>query len=444
MNTSLKDRLGIPEAGSGPADPIRSLTALEVEWKQRIYDKLLTMLDLSLLSTVDEQQARTQIRDIGMRLIVEAAAPLSLAQRQFIVRRIEDEVLGHGPLEPLLADPSVSDILVNGARQVFVERKGKLHLTEVRFNDDQHLLNIIDRIVSGVGRRIDESSPMVDARLPDGSRVNAIIPPLALNGPVLSIRRFAVELLSVDDLLRIGTLSSAVADTLRGVVAARLNVLISGGTGAGKTTLLNILSSFIPRDERIVTIEDSAELQLQQPHVVRLETRPPNVEGRGEVSQRDLVRNSLRMRPDRIVIGEVRGAEALDMLQAMNTGHDGSLTTVHANTPRDALSRIETMVSMTGLPFSIKALRAQMASAINVVVQVERSEDGRRRVVSVQEINGMEGEIVTMSEIFSFRRTGVDETGKVLGALQPTGVVPGFHKRLSLRGIHIPTSVFRP
>jgi len=444
MNATLKDRLGRIENAAGPADLVRSLTPLELEWKQRIYDKLLTTLDLSLLSSTEEQQARTQIRDIGMRLIVEAAAPLSLAQRQFIVRRIEDEVMGHGPLEPLLADPSISDILVNGARQVFVERKGKLHLTEVRFTDDQHLLNIIDRIVSGVGRRIDESSPMVDARLPDGSRVNAIIPPLALNGPVLSIRRFAVELLSIDDLLQIGTLTPAVADTLHAVVAARLNVLISGGTGAGKTTLLNILSSFIPRDERIVTIEDSAELQLQQPHVVRLETRPPNVEGRGEVSQRDLVRNSLRMRPDRIVIGEVRGAEALDMLQAMNTGHDGSLTTVHANTPRDALSRIETMVSMTGLPFSIKALRSQMASAINVVVQVERSEDGKRRVVSVQEINGMEGEVVTMSEIFAFRRSGVDADGQVLGALQATGVVPGFHKRLSVRGFQIPTSVFRP
>jgi len=285
---------------------------------------------------------------------------------------------------------------------------------------------------------------MVDARLADGSRVNAIIPPLALNGPVVSIRRFAVELLGVEDLLNIGTLTRPVADVLRGVVAARLNVLISGGTGAGKTTLLNILSSFIPKDERIVTIEDSAELQLQQPHVVRLETRPPNIEGRGEITQRDLVRNSLRMRPDRIVIGEVRGAEALDMLQAMNTGHDGSLTTVHANTARDALGRVENMVSMTGLPFPIKALRAQIASAIQVVVQVERSEDGKRRVTSVQEINGMEGDIITMSEIFAFRRTGVDEQGQVQGTLLPTGVVPAFHKRLTLRGFNIPTTAFRP
>jgi pilus assembly protein CpaF len=444
MNPTLKDRIGISESGADATDKIRSMSPLEQEWKQRIYDKLLQVLDLSLLASVDETQARSQIREISMRLIVEGAAPLTLPQRQFIVRRIEDEVLGHGPLEPLLADPTVSDILVNGAGNVYVERRGKLERTEVRFRDDQHLLNIIDRIVSAVGRRIDESSPMVDARLADGSRVNAIIPPLAIDGPVLSIRRFAVELLSVDDLLKIGTLTPAVADVLRGVVAARLNVLISGGTGAGKTTLLNIMSGFIPRNERIVTIEDSAELQLQQPHVVRLETRPANIEGRGQVTQRDLVRNSLRMRPDRIVIGEVRGAEALDMLQAMNTGHDGSLTTVHANTARDALSRIENMVSMTGLPFPIKALRAQMASAIQVVVQVERGEDGRRRVVSVQEINGMEGEIITMSEIFAFRRSGVDEQGNILGALAPTGVVPGFHKRLTVRGINLPTSVFRP
>ena len=441
--TTLKHRLGIAESIAAATDKVRTLTPLEIEWKQRIHDKLLQVLDLSMLSSVEESQARTQIREVSMRLIVEAAAPLSLGQRQFIVRRIEDEVLGHGPLEQLLADTTISDILVNGAHQVYVERRGKLELTEVHFHDDQHLLNIIDRIVSAVGRRVDESSPMVDARLADGSRVNAIIPPLALDGPILSIRRFAVELLSVEDLLNIGTMTPAVADVLRGLVAARMNMVISGGTGAGKTTLLNIMSSFIPRHERIVTIEDSAELQLQQPHIVRLETRPPNIEGRGEVSQRDLVRNSLRMRPDRIVIGEVRGAEALDMLQAMNTGHDGSLTTVHANSPRDAFGRIETMVSMTGVPFPIKALRAQMASAINVVVQIERSEDGKRRLVSLQEVNGMEGDIITMSEIFAFRRTGLDDQGGVLGALVPTGVVPGFHKRLSLRGVNLPHSVYR-
>jgi pilus assembly protein CpaF len=444
MSTTLKHRLGLAESIVPATDKVRSLAPLEVEWKQRIHDKLLQVLDLSLVNSVSEAQARAQIREVSMRLIGEAAAPLSLGQRQFVVRRIEDEVLGHGPLEQLLADPTISDILVNGANNVYIERKGKLERTEVRFHDDQHLLNIIDRIVSAVGRRVDESCPMVDARLADGSRVNAIIPPLALNGPVLSIRRFAVELLTIEDLLNIGTLTQAVADLLQGVVAARLNIVISGGTGAGKTTLLNIISSFIPRAERIVTIEDSAELQLQQPHVVRLETRPPNIEGRGEVTARDLVRNSLRMRPDRIIVGEVRGAEALDMLQAMNTGHDGSLTTVHANSPRDAFSRIETMVSMAGLQFPIKALRAQMASAINIVVQVERGEDGKRRLVSLQEVNGMEGEIITMSEIFTFRRTGLDEQGNIQGAIMPTGVVPGFHKRLAVRGVNLPTSLFRP
>jgi pilus assembly protein CpaF len=304
------------------------------------------------------------------------------------------------------------------------------------------LRNVIDRIVSAVGRRIDESSPMVDARLKDGSRVNAIIPPLAVDGPMLSIRRFAVELLGAEDLIELGTLNEQVARVIEAIVKARLNIVISGGTGAGKTTLLNIVSGFISHTERIVTIEDSAELQLQQPHVVRLETRPPNIEGRGEVTQRDLVRNSLRMRPDRIVVGEVRSGEALDMLQAMNTGHDGSLTTVHANTPRDALGRIETMVSMTGLQFPIKTLRAQMASAINVIVQVERCEDGRRRLVSLQEVNGMEGDIITTSELFVFRRAGLDPEGNVLGRLEATGIVPGFFKRLAQRGINLPVEVF--
>ena len=443
MPTGLRDKLGLNNGAQvAPADNIRQLTAVEREWKQRIYSKLLTVLDLSLIGTLPLDQARLQIREITNRLLVEEAAPLSLPQRQFVARRIEDELMGLGPLEPLLADPTVSDILVNGPHSVYVERRGRLELTEVRFNDDAHLLNIIDRIVSAVGRRIDESSPMVDARLKDGSRVNAIIPPLAIDGPMLSIRRFSVDLLSAGDLVKLGTLTEACAEVLRAAVRARLNVLISGGTGAGKTTTLNVLSSFIPETERIVTIEDSAELQLQQPHVVRLETRPPNIEGRGEITQRDLVRNSLRMRPERIVVGEVRGAEALDMLQAMNTGHDGSLTTVHANTPRDALGRVETMVSMTGFQFPIKALRAQIASAINIVLQVERGEDGRRRLVSLQEINGMEGEIITMSEIFAFRRTGVDKEGNILGALNATGVVPAFFKRLSVRGINLPIEVF--
>jgi pilus assembly protein CpaF len=447
MAASLKERLGLGVAGEAEdsePETLRSLTPVEREWKQRIYDRLLKVLDLSLLTSVEEGIARTQIREITNRLFIEESAPLSMVQRQFLVRRIEDEVMGHGPLEPLLADPTVADILVNGPHAVYIERAGKLELTDVRFNDDAHLMNIIDRIVSAVGRRIDESSPMVDARLKDGSRVNAIIPPLAIDGPTLSIRRFTVELLSAADLTRLGTMDENVARVLQAIVRARLNVVVSGGTGAGKTTLLNILSGFIPPGERIVTIEDSAELQLRQPHVVRLETRPPNIEGKGEVTSRDLVRNSLRMRPERIIVGEVRGAEALDMLQAMNTGHDGSLTTVHANSARDALSRIETMVSMSGISFPIKALRAQMASAINVVVQVERSEDGRRRVSSLQEINGMEGDVITMSELFAFERSGVDKEGIVQGRTRPTGIIPSFYKRLTQRGIELPVEVFSP
>jgi pilus assembly protein CpaF len=401
-------------------------------------------MDLSLIGTLGDAQARDQIRDLTQRLLVEEAAPLNVEQRKRVVQRIEDEVLGLGPLEPLLQDPSISDILVNGANQVYVERGGKLQLTDVNFNDNQHLLNIIDRIVSGIGRRIDESSPMVDARLKDGSRVNVIIPPLALDGPTLSIRRFAVELLSMEDLTALGSVSAEVARVLHAVVKGRLNVLVSGGTGAGKTTLLNILSGFIPADERIITIEDSAELQLQQPHVVRLETRPSNIEGKGEVTQRELVRNSLRMRPERIIIGEVRGVEALDMLQAMNTGHDGSLTTIHSNSPRDALSRIENMVSMTGISFPTKTLRAQLASALDIVVQVERHEDGKRRLTSVQEINGMEGDVITMSELFRFEREGIDESGNVKGALRATGIVPAFQKKLSAKGIDLPTELFAP
>ena len=442
MSTTLKDRLGIETDAELDMDRLRTLSPLEMEWKRRIYDKLLEVADLTLVASLEKNKARTQIREITQRLFTEMGAPLALPQRQLLARRIEDEVLGLGPLEPLLNDPTVSDILVNGASSVYVERRGKLEPTTITFHDNAHLMNIIDRIVSAVGRRVDESSPMVDARLADGSRVNAIIPPLAIDGPMLSIRRFAVERLGMADLLRFGTLTEAVANVLRAIVLARLNVVISGGTGAGKTTLLNVLSGFIPSTERIVTIEDSAELQLQQPHIVRLETRPPNIEGKGEVPQRELLRNSLRMRPDRIVVGEVRGAEALDMLQAMNTGHDGSLTTVHANTPRDALGRIETMVSMTGISFPIRAMRAQIASAINIVIQVQRGDDGRRRLVSIQEISGMEGEVITMSEIFTFRRTGVDAQGNVLGSLDATGVVPAFHQRAAVRGIDLPVSVF--
>lgn len=420
------------------------LNPVEAEWREKIYQQLLKVMDLSLLDSLEPAEATRQIRDICLRLLEEHSAPLSTGVRQLVIKQITDEVLGLGPLEPLLTDHSVSDILVNGHGSVYVERHGKLQRTDVRFRDDQHLLNIIDRIVSSLGRRIDESSPLVDARLKDGSRVNAIIPPLAIDGPSLSIRRFAVDLLSAESLAQMGTLTPAIALVLKAIVRGRLNVLVSGGTGTGKTTMLNVLSSFIPHNERIVTIEDSAELQLQQPHVVRLETRPANIEGRGEVNQRELVRNSLRMRPDRIVIGEVRGAEALDMLTAMNTGHDGSLTTIHANTARDALGRIENMVSMTGATFPIKALRQQIASAIDVVIQLERQEDGRRRLVSVQEINGMEGDIITMTEIFAFERRGIGEQGEVLGDFRPSGMVPHFRDVLAKRGIELPLNLFRP
>lgn len=415
---------------------------LEAEWKQMILPRVLGTLDLSMIGTVEEKRTRAQIRDIANRLINEEAAPLSLIQRRHVVRQIEDEVMGLGPLEPLLADPSVSDILVNGPEHIYVERAGKLQRTAIRFHDDAHLLNIIDRIVSKVGRRIDESIPMVDARLHDGSRVNAIIPPLAIDGPVLSIRRFRKDALRMDDLVRFGSLNSTLIELLRSIVLGRLNVMISGGTGSGKTTLLNAMSAFIPERERIITIEDSAELQLQQPHVVRLETRQVNVEGRGQITQRDLVRNSLRMRPDRIVVGEVRGAEALDMLQAMNTGHDGSLTTIHANSSRDALSRVETMVAMTGIQFPITALRTQIASAIDVLIHMERQEDGCRRITSVQEINGMEADMIVMSEIFRFVRSGVDERGAVLGRFSATGIVPDFYDRIRKRGIELPITVF--
>jgi pilus assembly protein CpaF len=427
-----------------PFDRLRVLHPVEVEWKQRIYQRLLSLLDLARLSRTDDRTARIQIRDLTNRLFLEESAPLSLAQRQLIQRQIEDEVLGLGPLEPLLSDPTISDILVNGSGQVYLERKGKLERSSIRFHDDAHLMNIIDRIVSAVGRRVDESAPMVDARLKDGSRVNVIIPPLAIDGPVLSIRRFAVESLMPKDLIGFGTLTLEAMEVLEAMVHARLNIVISGGTGSGKTTLLNVLSGFVPENERIITIEDSAELQLRQPHVVRLETRPANIEGRGQVTQRDLVRNSLRMRPDRIVVGEVRGAEALDMLQAMNTGHDGSLTTIHANSARDALSRIETMVAMSGVQLPIRALRAQISSAISAVVHTERQEDGKRRLISLQEINGMEGDTITMTEIFSFQRRGMSAHGEVLGELRATGIVPAFYKRIKQRGIALPIDRFTP
>jgi pilus assembly protein CpaF len=422
---------------------IKSMSPAEQQWKAKVHDRLLQMIDLSLIDTLGKEQASKQIEEICQKILNDEAAPLNYQQRANIVDAIKDEVLGLGPLEPLLKDETISDILVNGCKDVYIERKGKLHRTDITFNDNRHLLSVIDRIVSAVGRRVDESSPMVDARLADGSRVNAIIPPLALDGPSLSIRRFAVDMLTAEDLVELGSITPEVAAVLEAVVKARLNILISGGTGSGKTTMLNIASGFIPHDERIITIEDSAELQLRQPHVVRLETRPPNIEGKGEINQRDLVRNSLRMRPERIVIGEVRGAETLDMLQAMNTGHDGSITTIHANSARDALARVETMVSMTGISFPIATLRAQIASAIDVVIQVERSQDGKRRLVSIQEIDGMEGDVITLSELFTFERHAMGEDGMVHGELKSTGVVPKFHKTLAAKGIDLPVSVFQ-
>lgn len=412
--------------------------------KNALRKKLMKVLDLSLISTLGRAEAESQILAIGQQMMNEDSVPLSLNSRQKVLKQILDDILGLGPLEPLLADKSIADILVNGFDNVYVERNGKLQRVDVSFSSDSHLMNVIDRIVSSVGRRIDESSPMVDARLQDGSRVNAIIPPLAVDGPLLSIRRFSIGRLTVDALIEKHTLTEPIANLLDAIVRGRMNVLISGGTGSGKTTLLNMMSGFIPHNERIVTIEDSAELQLQQPHVARLETRPPNIESKGEVTQRDLVRNSLRMRPDRIIVGEVRGTEALDMLQAMNTGHDGSMTTLHANSPRDALTRIENMVAMASAGMPIRAIRNQIASAIDVVLQVERQEDGVRRLISVQEINGMEGDVITMSELFAFKRRGKDEDGMVVGNYVATGIVPRFHEHLQQRGIELPLSLYNP
>jgi len=412
--------------------------------KVAIHSKLLDRVDLSALENIPEERLRDEIRQLVERLLAEEGTVLNDAERKRIVVDIQNEVLGLGPLEPLLADPTISDILVNTYKQVYVERFGRLQLTEVRFGSNAHLMKIIDKIVSRIGRRVDESSPMVDARLPDGSRVNAIIPPLALDGPLLSIRRFAVVPLKTADLIGHKTLTPEMAEMLAGLVKSKVNILISGGTGSGKTTLLNILSGYIPENERVVTIEDAAELQMQQPHVVRLETRPPNIEGKGEISQRALVRNSLRMRPDRIVIGEVRGGEALDMLQAMNTGHEGSMTTIHANTPRDALTRLENMVGMGGMTLPPKAMRQQISSAIAVVIQVSRMTDGKRKLVSIQEITVMEGEIITMQEIFTYEKTGIAQDGTVLGHFRATGIRPKFMQRLKTFGVPLPDEMFDP
>jgi pilus assembly protein CpaF len=412
------------------------------ELKAAIHRKLLQKVNLERLTSADREAVRREVLQLIEGLVGQDTTPMTYAEREQVSQEVLDEVFGLGPLEALLKDPTISDILVNNHKSVYIERRGLLERTTVQFRDDEHLRQIIDRIVSAVGRRVDESSPMVDARLPDGSRVNAIIPPLALDGPCVSIRRFGRDPLTAEDILRNNTMTQPMLDLVRACVKARLNILVSGGTGSGKTTFLNILSSFISDKERIITIEDAAELQLKQSHVVRLETRPPNVEGEGAVRQRQLVINTLRMRPDRIIVGEVRGEEALDMLQAMNTGHDGSLTTIHANTPRDALSRLETMVAMANLGIPESATRRQIASAINVVVQLSRMSDGTRKLVSVAEITGMEGEVVTMQEIFVFKKMGLGLLGEVLGEFVATGIRPKFSERLLAAGIRLPPDMF--
>lgn len=411
---------------------------------KRLYQVVFERINLERLQSLSSDQFRRELALLVERILEDERLPVNQAEHRRLVQDIQNEMIGLGPIEPLMLDPTISDILVNSHRQVYVERKGQLMLTSVQFHDDAHVMRIIEKIVSRVGRRIDESSPMVDARLPDGSRVNAIISPLALDGPVLSVRRFSVQPLTMKDLVARQTLTPQMAELLQALACAKLNILISGGTGSGKTTLLNVISGFIPSAERIITIEDAAELRLQQPHVVRLETRPPNIEGRGEVPQRALVRNALRMRPDRIILGEVRGAEAVDMLHAMNTGHEGSLATIHANTPRDALARLENMISMAGANLGLRAIRQQMSSAITVVIQLMRLSDGSRKLVSVHEITGMEGDVITTQEIFCFRRTGIAPDGKVKGYFSATGICPQFEQRLKECGVSLPDSIYQP
>jgi pilus assembly protein CpaF len=412
------------------------------ELKRLIHGKLVDKLDLSRVSDLNGDSLRKEIRLVVERLCDTENPLLNRMERERLIDEVLDETFGFGPLEVLLKDPTINDILVNGPHKVYVERRGKLERTDVKFRDSDHLLQIIDRIVSKVGRRIDETSPMVDARLPDGSRVNAIIPPLALDGPSLSIRRFGTNPLKLEDLLNYKAFTPEMAMLLEACIKARLNIIISGGTGCGKTTLLNTLSSFIPPDERIVTIEDAAELQLQQDHVVRLETRPPNIEGKGSVTTRDLVRNALRMRPERIIIGECRGAESVDMLQAMNTGHAGSMTTLHANSPRDAQARLETMIMMAGLELPIKAMRQQISSAVDLIVQANRLQGGPRKVTNLTEVLGMEQEVIIMQDIFRFRQMGIDQNGRAFGQFESTGVRPTFVSRLETAGIKLPSNLF--
>jgi pilus assembly protein CpaF len=438
MTTSALRNTGTFVKNTATEEELSPVDQLKVD----IHRRLVNRLDLEALEKIkDEAEIVAQIRLAVAEFLRGESTPLSQTEREEIVEHIVWEITGLGPIEPLFRDYSITDILVNNHKDIFIERKGKLTRYNAQFRNDAHLMAIIDRIVSRVGRRVDESSPMVDARLPDGSRVNAIIPPLSLDGPVLSIRRFGREI-TIKQLVEYGSMTPEMVQLLSGCVKARLNVLISGGTGSGKTTLLNGLSSFIPSDERIVTIEDAAELRMQQDHVVRLETRPPNSEGRGEVIARDLVKNALRMRPDRIVIGEVRGAEALDMLQAMNTGHEGSLSTVHANSPRDALSRLETMILMAGTNLPQRAMRDQIASALDVVVQVQRLSDGTRRVTSIVEVTGMEGDVVTTQEVFRYRRKGMTPEGKIVGQFEATGIRPLFADRLLVAGIELPRGLF--
>ena len=425
------------------ASPVQATVRHQyLELRASVHRKLLGRLNLEALAHVERAKAESEIRTLLAQLLSEESTPLSLAERETLFAEVLDDVFGLGPLEPLLRDPTISDILVNTYRNVFVERRGVLERVTATFQDDAHLLRVIDRIVSRIGRRVDDSSPMVDARLADGSRVNAIIPPLAVDGPLMSIRRFPAERLKADDLVTLGALTKPMLDFLSHCVRGHLNCIISGGTGAGKTTLLNVLSSFISSRERIVTIEDAAELQLHQEHVARLETRPPNVEGKGAIRQRQLVVNALRMRPDRIVVGEVRSEEALDMLQAMNTGHDGSLTTVHANSPRDALTRVETMISMGSVNLPERAMRHQIASAIQIVCQQSRMSDGTRKVTSISEITGMEGDVITMQEVFVFEKAGLNKDGKVVGRFRATGVRPKCSERLKAAGILLPTEMF--
>lgn len=447
---SLRDRLSNMDAtatvvGTLARRPVVGVSLRSFqELKTKMHQLILDRINLAAMESLPEEQVKDELKHLVEKLLQEEDVVINDLERKNLVRDVQYEMLGYGPLEPLLADPSVSDILINTHKQIFIETKGKLVETDIRFDSDAHLMRILDKIVSRVGRRIDESSPMVDARLPDGSRVNAIIPPLAIDGPIVSIRRFAKIPLTMDNIINYKSITPDMAQLLEGVAKAKLNVLISGGTGGGKTTLLNILSSYIDKTERIVTIEDAAELQLQQPHVIRLETRPPSIEGKGEVTQRALVRNALRMRPDRIILGEVRGAEAFDMLQAMNTGHEGSMATVHANTARDAIHRVENMLGMANANMPARAMRSQISSAISVVVQIARLTDGRRVVASINEITGMEGDIITMQEIFGFKQAGIGADGKVQGHFAATGVRPQFAERLRAHGIVLPEKIFDP